>query len=121
MGMILDRKYKCPVCSNEWRTLKDMFNILITTKVNCSNCDARLRFTNRTVYLSSFLSYFLSTFIASYFKDNIHPLVITILGGSIGMWLYLTFFGELVEYIPEEPVFDFNKFLDGLRNETSKK
>ena len=117
MAMIFNKKYKCPVCNNN---SVDKLYFSFNNYYTCDNCNSRLIFTKKSFRISSW-SYFLATLFGSYSKDKIHLLVITILGGSIGMWLYLTFFGELVEYKEVKPAFNINELLDGLRNEGSKK
>ncbi len=117
--MLLNKKYKCPVCFNESITLKDIFSFDNKGYILCNTCNSRLEFT-RSTFVKAYISFALF-YMATVFFESMETKIIIFLVGVVIMMAYYILFGELEEYIPEEPAYNFNEFLDGLRNTDTKK
>ena len=132
MGMILNRKNKCPVCGEECITLLNRLgldsktlnrNVLdCNSDIICRSCNAELNYIRKFDLKSIIiLVLYLSLFSLFFVFESIFMIVIFILYPILA--LYQAMFGELEEYIPKpkENIYNLNEFLDGLRNEGSKK
>ena len=117
--MIFNKKYKCPVCLEECISLRDRLNFNGKNYITCKNCNSYLRYTRISSVICSIFSYTLAGFMDYFYGPYDFPLFIFIFGPILYI-LCLKFFGELEHYVPEEPKFNLNKFLDGLRNQNSK-
>ena len=117
--MLLNKKYKCPVCSDECITLRDWLNFNGKNYIICNNCNSNLSYTKSSNY-KSWLVFFLISLTAIFFEPKPIKLMVYVLAG-MGVIGYLALFGELEENIEEEPVFNLNKFLDNLKISNSKK
>ncbi len=116
--MLLNKKYKCPVCLEKCITLKEKLNYW-GGFITCKNCNSYLRHAKIPVFIYSFFSYTLAGFIDYFYGPYDFPLLIIIFGPILFM-LCLTFFVELEHYIPK-PEYNLKEFLDNLKTQNSRK
>ena len=121
--MILNKKYKCPVCEEESITLRDRFKLGGRYTITCKNC-SKLGFSSTTDIVYSVFSsicgfsIYLLPKIAGYSLN--FSLVILIPVAIIFNVIFIVF-GKLEETDIEEPCQYFNEILDNIRNPVSKK
>ncbi len=115
--MLLNKKYKCPVCFEECITLRDRLEF--DSIILCNNCNTTLSYT-RSSHNKSYIPFVFFMLAWPFFEPITLQLTINFMG-VVGIFTYLIFFGELEEYIPEEPAYNFNEFLDNLRSPNSNK
>jgi len=117
--MLLNKKNKCPVCNNKTLSLWDKFGLGNKGSIMCHPCNSRLEYTKST-FLKAYLPFAVSLMAAIFFESKVTQHIILLIG-AVFMIAYYVFFGELEEYIEEEPAYNFNEFLDNLRLQNSKK
>ncbi len=122
--MILNKKYKCPVCLDESFSHSNTRSYNLSYYILCDECKSQFKYTRSSQFESYIVLFFI--LIPSFIYNNfyIHILFYAIAG--VGMTLYLRFFGELqrVELEPQPRInidISLNEFLDNLINESSKK
>ena len=122
--MILDKKYKCPVCLEECITVKDRLQITIKMKINCNNCNACLSFAPLSYIITIPISLFC---IAILFLASDKIIFNYIFISYVILSAYFLFFCGL-KHSPEletskinKPAFNLNKFLDNLKNSNCEK
>jgi len=134
--MILNKKYKCPVCLEKCITLRDRFkldseisisNILnYNNYITCRSCNAKLIYKKTFDIKSIIISILYLSLLALWFISK-SLFVVGVFFGMALLNLDQALFGKLEEYIPpipkapQAPKFNLNKFLDGLRNTDTKK
>jgi len=118
-SIMLNKKYKCPVCLSESINVKQWFQCNAKNYIECNNCNSKLTHTKKS-RIESNIPLMLFWLPSVFLETKTWQLSFIILGG-ISSGLYLVFLGELEHYIHEEPAFNLNKFLDNLKNSNSEK
>jgi DNA-directed RNA polymerase subunit RPC12/RpoP len=116
MGMILNKKYKCPVCTNR---IPFQLNFTWEKYINCNHCNSILDYTENSKGYSWIPFFFinLTTFLfeSQPFRFIIHALAF------MSVVDYLAFFGKLETVVRKEPQYTINDDLDNIRNSGSNK
>jgi len=96
--MLLNKKYKCPVCLEKCITLRDKFQIVNKGNINCSNCNAKLDFAHKSDF-KYYLPVLLFLILTLYYvlTEPNYPIVSM---GFVIMMAYPIFFRELKECPP---------------------
>jgi len=114
--MLLNKKYKCPVCDNN---VLDKLYRSNDNYIVCSNCKSTLIYTKSSHY-KSYIPFMLFVLACTFFESFIVKSLLFIIGG-MGVIGYLALFGELEKTVFTEPAFNLKKFLDNLRNSNCEK
>ena len=117
--MIFNKKYKCPVCSAETKSIWDKLSLSFDPDSSCKICNSRLEFT-RSTFVKAYIPFALF-YMGGVFFDSMETKMIILLIGAVFMMAYYVLFGELKHYIPEEPEYNLKEFLDNLKTQSSKK
>jgi len=109
--MQLNENLKCPKCSSF-----DLDRAYFSSQpyMTCRNCNTPLGFTKDTVMYSWLV--WLVVVLLGAFVETIPLKLIFYIVAWISMMCYLELYGKIEIYIPVKPAYDFNLFIDNLRN-----
>jgi len=116
---MLNKKYKCPVNSAETKSIWDKLSLSFDPNSSCKICNSRLEFT-RSTFVKAYIPFALF-YMGGVFFDSMGTKIIILLIGAVFMTAYYILFGELEQYIPEEPQYNLKESLDDLKNSNCEK